>query len=93
MPTRSPTLRLLQAMFVTVLRRDKAAALQGLRMLAILTNKPGKPDDHEGEQILRLLSNNLDPAGRFWLGTLHGARVGLEDPALEDPAAGKLLAA
>jgi hypothetical protein len=50
-------------------------------------------DDPEGEQILRLLSNNLDPAGRFWLGTLHGARVGLEDPALEGPAAGKLLAA
>ena len=87
MPTRSPTLRLLQAMFVAVLRRDKAAALQGLRMLTTLT------DDHEGEQILRLLSNNLDPAGRFWLGTLHGARVGLEDPALEGPAAGKLLAA
>jgi hypothetical protein len=86
MPTRSPTLRLLQAMFVAVLRRDKAAALQGLRMLTTLT------DDHEGEQILRLLSNNLDPAGRFWLGTLHGARVGLEDPALEGPAAGKLLA-
>lgn len=87
MPTRSPTLRLLQAMFVAVLRRDNAAALQGLRMLTTLT------DDHEGEQILRLLSNNLDPAGRFWLGTLHGARVGLEDPALEGPAAGKLLAA
>jgi hypothetical protein len=87
MPTRSPTLRLLQAMFVAVLRRDKAAALQGLRMLTTLT------DDHEGEQILRLLSNNLAPAGRFWLGTLHGARVGLEDPALEGPAAGKLLAA
>jgi hypothetical protein len=74
-------------MFVAVLRRDKAAALQGLRMLTTLT------DDHEGEQVLRLLSNNLDPAGRFWLGTLHGARVGLEDPALEGPAAGKLLAA
>jgi hypothetical protein len=87
MPTRSPTLRLLQAMFVAILRRDKAAALQGLRMLTTLT------DDHEGEQILRLLSNNLDPAGRFWLGTLHGARVGLEDPALEGLAAGKLLAA
>ena len=87
MPARSPTLRLLQAMFVAVLRRDKAAARQGLRMLTTLT------DDHEGEQILRLLSNNLDPAGRFWLGTLHGARVGLEDPALEGPAAGKLLAA
>jgi hypothetical protein len=87
MPPRSPTLRLLQAMFVAVLRRDKAAALQGLRMLTTLT------DDHEGEQVLRLLSNNLDPAGRFWLGTLHGARVGLEDPALEGPAAGKLLAA
>ena len=87
MPTRSPTLRLLQAMFVAVLRRDKAAALQGLRMLTTLT------DDPEGEQILRLLSNNLDPAGRFWLGTLHGARVGLDDPALDSPAAGKLLAA
>ena len=74
-------------MFVAVLRRDNAAALQGLRMLTSLA------DDPEGEQILRLLSNNLDPAGRFWLGTLHGARVGLEDPALEGPAAGKLLAA
>jgi hypothetical protein len=46
-------------------------------------------DDHEGEQILRLLSNSLDPQGRFWFGSLHGARVGLEDPA----AAGKLTAA
>jgi sugar lactone lactonase YvrE len=83
MPTRSPTLRLLQALSVAALRRDAAAAQQGLRMLTTLT------DDHEGEQILRLLSNSLDPQGRFWFGSLHGPRVGLEDPA----AAGKLTAA
>jgi sugar lactone lactonase YvrE len=82
MPTRSPTLRLLQALSVAALRRDAQAARQGLRMLTTLT------DDHEGEQILRLLSNSLDPQGRFWFGSLHGARVGLEDPA-----AGKLTAA
>jgi len=83
MPTRSPTLRLLQALSVAALRRDAQAARQGLRMLTTLT------DDHEGEQILRLLSNSLDPQGRFWFGSLHGPRVGLEDPA----AAGKLTAA
>jgi len=82
MPTRSPTLRLLQALSVAALRRDAQAARQGLRMLTTLT------DDHEGEQILRLLTANLDPEGRYWLGTLHGARKGLEDPA-----AGKLQAA
>jgi hypothetical protein len=87
MPDRSPTLRLFQGLSVAVLGRNAPAARQGLRMLTAVA------DDPEGEQILRLLSNNLDPAGRFWLGTLHGARVGLEDPALEDPAAGKLQAA
>jgi sugar lactone lactonase YvrE len=82
MPDRSPTLRLFQGLSVAVLRRDGPAARQGLRMLTAVA------DDPEGEQILRLLTANLDPEGRYWLGTLHGARKGLEDPA-----AGKLQAA
>jgi len=82
MPDRSPTLRLFQGLCVAVLRRDGPAARQGLRMLTAVA------DDPEGEQILRLLTANLDPEGRYWLGTLHGARKGLEDPA-----AGKLQAA
>jgi|688.fasta_scaffold288086_1 hypothetical protein len=82
MPDRSPTLRLFQGLSVAVLGRNAPAARQGLRMLTAVA------DDPEGEQILRLLTANLDPEGRYWLGTLHGARVGLEDPA-----AGKLQAA
>jgi len=73
MPDRSPTLRLFQGLSVAVLRRDGPAARQGLRMLTAVA------DDPEGEQILRLLTANLDPEGRYWLGTLHGARKGLED--------------
>jgi hypothetical protein len=46
-------------------------------------------DDQEGEQILRLLIHSLSPQDRYWFGSLHGPRVGLEDPA----EAGKLQAA
>jgi hypothetical protein len=37
-------------------------------------------DDREGEFILRQLCRNLTPQERFWLGSLHGARVGLQQP-------------
>jgi hypothetical protein len=74
MPTRSPTLRLLQALAVTVLLRDSVGACQGLRMIS------QECDDREGEFILRQLCRNLTPQERFWLGSLHGARVGLQQP-------------
>ena len=81
---RSPTLRLFQGLAVCCLRRDATGARQGLRLLSQLVE-----DDHEGELILRLLANSLSPQDRYWFGSLHGPRVGLEDPA----ETGKLQAA
>lgn len=83
MTHRPATLRLFQGLAVACLRRDADAARQGLRILSDVVES-----DREGEQILRLLVGILSPQERFWLGTLHGARVGLEDPG--EPAAGKL---
>lgn len=74
MPQRSPTLRLLQALAVCVHLRDSIGACQGLRMLS------EECEDREGERILRLLVRSLSPQERFWLGNLHGARVGLQQP-------------
>ena len=84
MPSRPPTLRLFQGLAVCCLRRDPVGARQGLRLLAQVVE-----DDQEGEQILRLLIHSLSPQDRYWFGSLHGPRVGLEDPA----EAGKLVAA
>lgn len=72
---RSPTLRIVQALAICVLQRDREGTIQGLRMVLTLC------DDHEAEQVVRQLENNLGPQERFWFGSILGARKSLQGAA------------
>jgi hypothetical protein len=68
MKTRTETLRIVQAIAVCVVKRNKDGAMQGLRALLELA------DDHDAERMIRLLINQLNASDRFWLGTINGER-------------------
>jgi hypothetical protein len=69
MDSRLPSLRLFQGLSVCVLLRDEEGARQGIKVLAEIA------DQHEGQDILRLLIRSMTPQDRFWFGSLHGERV------------------
>lgn len=66
--TRTPSLRIIQAIAVCVCNRNREGALQGTRILLDLV------DTEEAERMIRLLLNQLSPGDRFWLGTINGER-------------------
>lgn len=72
---RSPTLRLIQGLAVCVIRRDSVGAVQALRMLTDIC------EHEEAVQAMRQLERSLSPQERFWLGSVLGARVKLQEAA------------
>ncbi|MBU6251224.1 MAG: hypothetical protein KGO47_08675 [Cyanobacteria bacterium REEB417] len=69
MPTRSPSLRLIQGIAVAIDSRDATATQQGLRVLASV-------EPEQGESMLRALTNAISPTDRYWLANLDGPRRG-----------------
>jgi hypothetical protein len=72
MPTRSPTLHLVQALAVCVLLRSEAGAAQALRVITEIC------EQEEAIRCVRQLEKSLDPQQRFWLGSVLGPRVRLQ---------------
>lgn len=69
---RSPTLSLIQGLAVCVLLRSEAGAVQALRVMTEIC------EHEEAIRCLRQLEKSLDPQQRFWLGSVLGPRLRLQ---------------